>query len=188
MRVLWCIFLALALAWLPCEAARVPHRSLSVLFVGNSLTYVGNTPAVLDALAAASGTLVSSDMIVEGGATLTQRVNDGSIGRALAGKRYSVLVLQERGGDLICSFGPNSCSESRKAIKALVTLAKKSGARTYLLGTYQGNPNASKAIVAGESAAAAEAGIPYCTKLCWATRPSLLSLPSTRPSMAPSVV
>lgn len=161
MRVFWCIFLACALAWLPFGAARVPHRPLSVLFVGNSLTYVGNTPAVLDALAAASGALVSSDMIVEGGATLTQRVNDGSVGRALAGKRYSVIVLQERGGDLICSFGPESCSESRKAIKALVALARKSGARTCLLGTYQGNPDASKAIVAAESAAAAEAGIPY---------------------------
>lgn len=138
------------------------HRSgTSVLFVGNSLTYVGNTPAVFDALAHANGVVVSSDMIVKGGATLTQRVQDNSVARALVGKKYSAVVLQERGGDLMCSFGPDSCTESRRAIQAIVALARRSGAKVYLLGTYQGLPALSKALVAAESAAAAEAGIPY---------------------------
>jgi len=122
---------------------------------------VGNTPAVFDALAHANGVEISSDMIVKGGATLTQRFNDGSIARALAAKRYTAIVLQERGGDLLCSFGPNSCSDSRQTIQAIVALAKKAGAKTYLLGTYQDNPAASVSLVAAESAAAAEAGIPY---------------------------
>lgn len=100
-------------------------------------------------------------MIVKGGATLTQRLNDGSIARALAAKRYTAIVLQERGGDLMCSFGPNSCSDSRKAIQAIVALAKKTGTKAYLLGTYQDHPAASESLVAAESAAAAEAGIPY---------------------------
>jgi hypothetical protein len=134
---------------------------MSVLFVGNSLTYVGNTPGVLDSMASANGAAISSDMIVKGGATLTQRVADGSVVRALGTKRYSAVVLQERGGDLMCSFGPGSCSDSRKAIQALVVAARGSGAKVYLLGTYQDNPGASKALVAAESAAAAEAGIPY---------------------------
>ena len=139
----------------------MPRHRLSVLFVGNSLTYVANTPAVFDAIATVNGAAVSSDMIVKGGATLTQRVNDGSIARALGEKRYSAVVLQERGGDLICAFGPDSCADSRKAIHAIVALAKDSGAKVYLLGTYQGNAAASKAIVEAESSAAAEAGIPY---------------------------
>ena len=161
MRILLFSFVALALAWSQCHAERAHAHRLSVLFVGNTLTYVGNTPAVFDALAAANGTAVSSDMIVKGGATLTQRVNDGSVARALAAKRYNAVVLQERGGDLMCSFGPSSCGESRKAIKVIVSLAKSSGAKVYLLGTYQGNPAASRSLVAEESAAAAAAGIPY---------------------------
>jgi hypothetical protein len=161
MRVLFCFLLALAIAWSPCGAAHVPRQRLSVLFVGNSLTYVGNAPAVFDALAAINGALVSSDMIVKGGATLAQRVNDGSVARALAAKRYDAVVLQERGGDLMCSFGPSSCADSRQAIRAIVSLARNAGVKAYLLGTYQGNPTASIALLAAESKAAAEAGIPY---------------------------
>lgn len=161
MRTLYTIVLAFALAWLPCGAASPKDNQHSILFVGNSLTYVGNTPAVFDALGVSNGTTVASDMIVKGGATLTQRVNDGSVARALASKPYTAVVLQERGGDLMCSFGPSSCVESRKAIQALASLAKNAGAKTYLLGTYQGNPIASDALVAAESAAASEVGIPY---------------------------
>lgn len=161
MRVPHILFLAFAVVWSPCNEAREKAHQFSVLFVGNSLTYVGNTPAVFDALATANGTPVSSDMIVKGGATLTQRVNDGSVVRALVSKHYTAIVLQERGGDLMCSFGPDSCVESRKAIQTLVSLARKAGTKTYLLGTYQGNPSASESLVAAESAAAAEAGIPY---------------------------
>jgi hypothetical protein len=161
MRMVWSLVLAFALTWAPCGAAREPTRAPSVLFVGNSLTYVGNTPAVFDAIATANGVATSSDMIVRGGATLTQRVADGSIARALAKKKYSSIVLQERGGDFMCSFGPSSCVDSLKALGTIVSLAKKSGVSVYLLGTYQGNPKASKALVEAESDAARGAGIPY---------------------------
>jgi hypothetical protein len=88
-------------------------------------------------------------------------VTDGTVARALVKKHYTAVVLQERGGDLMCSFGPDSCKQSRQAIRALVSLAKKAGARTFLLGTYQGNPMASERLVEAESAAASEAAIPY---------------------------
>ncbi len=162
MRAPWCLLLALAsLASCSSEGGGASKPRFEVLFVGNSLTYVGNTPAVFDALATANGSAVASDMIVSGGATLTQRVKDGSVARGLAAKHYDAVVLQERGGDLMCSFGPSSCTDSRSAIKAIVALARSQGAKVYLLGTYQGNPMASKSLVEAESAAAAEAGIPY---------------------------
>lgn len=132
-----------------------------VLFVGNSLTYVGNTPAVFAALSGNGGHAVASDMIVAGGATLAQRVQDGSVAHALDSRRYAVVVLQERGGDLLCAFGPDSCSDSTKAIGTLVAIAKAHGARAVLLGTYQAMPKMSAALVQAESAAAADAGIPY---------------------------
>lgn len=139
-------------------AAGEPER---VLFVGNSLTYVGNVPAVFSALATANDHAVRSDMIVKGGATLQQRVADGSVERALATHAYTTLVLQERGGDLMCSFGPDSCAMSRDAVKTLAGIARDKGVRVVLLGTYQTLPAPSRALVEAESAAAVDAGIPY---------------------------
>ena len=159
MRSLLVFLLALLCA---CGAhapdAAPPER---VLFVGNSLTYVGNTPAVFAALSGNGGHAVASDMIVAGGATLAQRVQDGSVAHALDSRRYAMVVLQERGGDLLCAFGPDSCSDSTKAIGTLAAIAKAHGARAVLLGTYQAMPKMSAALVQAESAAAADAGIPY---------------------------
>ena len=134
-RALLCCALLVFLALTGCsrQESVQPQR---VLFVGNSLTYVGNLPAVYSALAADNGHTVHSDMIVRGGATLSQRVADGSVARALESDRYAVIVLQERGGDLMCSFGPGSCVDSRAAIKALVALVREHGADVVLLGTY----------------------------------------------------
>ena len=156
---------ALLLTCLACvscvaPASRAP-RPERALFVGNSLTYVGNVPAVFSALAEVNGVPMASDMIVKGGATLSERVVDGSVARALAERRYDWLVIQERGGDLMCSFGPESCVQSRQAIGELVRLATASNVKVILLGSYQAHPDASRRLVGMESAAAAEAGIPY---------------------------
>lgn len=132
-----------------------------MLFVGNSLTYVGNTPAIYSAISAASGVKIKSDMIVRGGATLSERDADGSVANALASQKYTAVVLQERGGDLVCAFGPESCEQSRKAISALAKLANEHGVMAVLLGTYQANPSVSAVLVEQESLAASEAGIPY---------------------------
>ncbi|HEY4583490.1 MAG TPA: SGNH/GDSL hydrolase family protein [Lysobacter sp.] len=144
-----------------CGVAARPARPERVLFVGNSLTYVGNLPAVFASLAASNGREVQADMIVKGGATLAQRAADGSVARALREGRYPVLVLQERGGDLTCAFGPESCTASREAIAQLARLAKSRNARVFLLGTYQSDPRASRRLVMAESGAASEAGVAY---------------------------
>lgn len=144
-----------------CNAGPTEQHHERVLFVGNSLLYVGNLPAVFSALAAANGHAVHSDMIVKGGATLDDRVADGSVERALATHDYTTLMLQERGGDLMCSFGPDSCVRSRQALKTLAALAEEKGVRVMLLGSYQPLPSASRKLVEAESAAAADAGIPY---------------------------
>lgn len=158
------IFALLVLSFFFCTSCASIGRQEQpkrVLFVGNSLTYVGNTPAIYSALASANGHPVISDMIVQGGATLTQRVADGSVSNALKTRKYIALVLQERGGDLMCSFGPDSCVESREAIKVLASLAKEHGVVVVLLGSYQPHPIASRTLVESESAAARKIGIPY---------------------------
>ena len=155
------LFLLLCVASIPCRADTLEESGAHVLFVGNSLTYVANTPAVYSALAAANGHPARSDMIVRGGATLAERVADGSVERALAQGRYTALVIQERGGELLCAFGPESCAQSRAAIAALAEMASRKGVRLVLLGSYQAHPAASRELVEKEREAANEAGIAY---------------------------
>ncbi|HEV2607796.1 MAG TPA: hypothetical protein VGT79_07430, partial [Xanthomonadaceae bacterium] len=96
--------------------------------MGNSLTYVGNLPAVLGALAAANGRSLQADMIVKGGATLTERLGDGSVTRVLARRHYDFVVLQERGGDFLCGFEPTKCRDAKASTTALVRIARNASA------------------------------------------------------------
>lgn len=153
--------LALLMACLPCTAQRPGKQPDHVLFVGNSLTYVGNLPAVFSALANANGHPVRSDMIVQGGATLSERVKDGSVVRALATKRYTTIVLQEHGGDLMCLPRRDLCIQSQRAIKSLAQAARNTSVNIVLMGTYRDQPWESRALVRGELRAAALAGIAY---------------------------
>lgn len=161
MKALRLFALPLLLTLLSCGAVDQPLQSTKVLFVGNSLTYVGNVPAVYSAIAQANGHDSHSDMIVRGGATLSQRVGDGSVARALKEGKYTHLVIQERGGDLMCSFGADTCTQAREAVLALADIGRRNGVAVLLLGTYQPDPSASRRLIESESGAALNAGIPY---------------------------
>ena len=162
MRHLFVAFVCAAACLLPaCAAESRRQKPSRVLFVGNSLTYVGNLPAVFDALADSNGKHVESDMIVKGGATLTDRVADGTVQRALAEKHYAYVILQERGGDLLCSFGPMSCIDANKSLSTLARVAHAHDTIPLYLGTYQGDPAASTDLVEKEAAAAKLASIAY---------------------------
>jgi hypothetical protein len=160
-RMFAALLLAGALFASACTTSQPARQVERVLFIGNSLTYVGNLPAVFEALSDANGMPVASDMIVQGGATLAQRLDDGSVAKALVSNRYSAVVLQERGGDLIGAFGEGAGPRSRDAIRALAELAKDHGAEVLLLGSYQADPEASRQLSMEEARAADEAGIPY---------------------------
>ncbi len=154
--------LSLALSCLLVGTANAgPVRPERILFVGNSLTYVGNLPAVLETLAQVNGKSLHAEMLVKGGATLTQWLDAGSVPRALAASHYDDVVLQERGFDFACGFGPQVCKDSRHALRALAGIVRKAGAEPILMGTYQVAPDASQAIVAAESKAARSDAIPY---------------------------
>lgn len=157
------IMLVLLLAMLngACATEPIDRPELRILFVGNSLVYVGNLPAVFDALAKRNGRPVQSDMLVSGGATLSERLEDGSVDRALRSTKYDYVILQERGGDFLCEYGIDACKRAATSLRQLATMARDLDARPLLLGTYQGLPKASRAIVAAESSAAASNGIPY---------------------------
>ncbi|WP_460457049.1 hypothetical protein [Arenimonas alkanexedens] len=161
MNTLRSLALCSLLALVSCSAREQQWSSAEVLFVGNSLIYVGNVPAVYSALAEANGRPSRSDMIVRGGATLSQRVGDGSVERALEEGAYTHLVIQERGGDLMCSFGQEACADASEAVLALTQIGKRNGVEVFLMGTYQPDPSASRKLIEGESEAARRAGISY---------------------------
>jgi hypothetical protein len=130
-------------------------RAVRILFIGNSLTYVGNLPAVFEALCKTSGHKCSAEMIAQGGATLKQRADDQSLSSALKLRAFDYVVLQERGGDYIAL--PSRTEDRANAERAAETLAvdaRKLGLKTILLGTYQPDPRASVEIVKAESAIA----------------------------------
>ena len=98
----WMLLLSLLVAGMQVPAgAMQPEAAQRVLFVGNSLTYVGNLPATFAALANANDQRVHSAMIVQGGATLEQRVADGSVRQALASYRPAATAQGTRYTDAL---------------------------------------------------------------------------------------
>lgn len=160
MRTVLAPLLSLLLLGFACGARAAPAGPDRVLFVGNSLTYVGNLPAVFAALARANGHAVQAHMVAAPGSSLAERVADDSAARALRACRCNVVVLQERRGDLSGAHGPETLAQSRLALAALAALARTAQVSVVLLGTY-GEPDASQDLVTLEGAAAAAAGIPY---------------------------
>lgn len=172
MRKLVILALLTLLFWVPYGAKPLrAQQPDGVLFVGNSLTYVGNLPAVFTALARANGHNVRSYMIVKPGGTLSERVAEGTVPHALEQCGCSVLVLQERGGDLFGGFGDEALAQSKQAIMTLARNGREKGASVVLLGTYN-SPAVSHQLVLMEGAAANAAGIPYVavSDLLWRLR------------------
>ena len=143
-----------------CGATPLSKQPDRVLFVGNSLTYVGNLPAVFSALARVNGHSVRSYMIVSPGGTLAERVTDGSVAPSLQKCGCTALVLQERGGDLFGAFGDDALVKSKQAISTLAEIGQAQGASVVLLGTTNSRP-VSHELVVMEGAAAHATGIPY---------------------------
>lgn len=157
----YALILAALLACLCATAGAAGKKPLRVLFVGNSLTYVGNLPAVLESLASSNAKPLQADMLVKGGATLTQWLDSGAVPKALQARRYDYVVLQERGNDFACGFGPRVCEDSRHALHALARIVRDAGAKPVLLGTYEPDAEGAATLVAAEAKAARSNGMPY---------------------------
>ena len=158
-----CLILAAALLLGVFARGAVAAEPLRVLFVGNSQVYTANLPAVLDALGEANGRPIDSEMLVKGGATLADRVADGSVEHALDQRHFDVVVLQERGGNLICP-GTDICEPAQAsgvAVKALAATIREHGSAPVLLGSYQPLPQVSEMLVVTEAQAAKDASMPY---------------------------
>jgi len=146
-----------------CASTRTAQETRRVLFVGNSVIYTNNLPAVFERIVATQS-LASEyrvDMFARGGATLTELVQDVRILDLLASSRYDIVVLQERGGDDLCVLA--SADRETASCKALIDshvrlarLVRTYGGQVLYLGTYQLAPGASQALVRAERSLATQ--------------------------------
>lgn len=139
----------MALAVSSATAAPVARR---VLFVGNSLVYVNNLPAAFASLAPV-GVPVSVDAFAKPGASLQDDLGDPVLMRLLAQGRYTDVVFQERGGNVVCMQPAATCQElvaAERVSKVLAEAARAGGARVFYLGTWQLNPQVEPWLIHGE--------------------------------------
>jgi hypothetical protein len=103
-------------------------RALRVLFVGNSLTYMNDLPAIVEALAEASGAArPSCKAITAGGYSLEDHWNRGAAQKAIAQGGWDVVVLQQ---------GPSASTEGRASLleyaRRFAVEIRRAGARPAL--------------------------------------------------------
>ena len=70
--------------------------AISVLFIGNSYTYVNDLPKTFAALAAAKGVHATVDSITEGGAPLEAHARNPRVAEKLRERAWDFVVLQEQ--------------------------------------------------------------------------------------------
>jgi len=125
------------------SSANAATKESGVLFVGNSLTYVNNLPALFAALAAGQPgrPAYRADLIAAPGGSIAERWQEGIVAGEIATGRWQVLVLQERGGVLACLARPErrsepDCVASLGAHRKFAALARQRGVRVLVLGTW----------------------------------------------------
>src|SRR5205823_1153249 len=101
---------------------------MHILFIGNSLTYVNDVPAILEALAdSAHELLLETRTVAKPDYSLEDHWNDGDARAAISKGGWSIVVLQQ---------GPSSREESRALLvqyaKAFADPIRKVGARPAL--------------------------------------------------------
>ncbi len=72
------------------------HKKISVLFIGNSYTYVNNLPLLVDSLAAAAGDTLEWDMSAPGGYTFQMHSVDVTTLSKINQQPWDYVVLQEQ--------------------------------------------------------------------------------------------
>ena len=120
-------------------------RTLRVLFVGNSHTYVNDLPWLVEQLAASAeeGRRLETGMIAEGGATLRGHWEAGRAREAIRTGHWDFVVLQEQS-----AMPLNQPDVTREYARLFDSEIRRSGARTvlYLAWARQSRPETQAAL------------------------------------------
>ncbi len=107
--------------------APLPETGTRVLFIGNSLTYQNDLPAVLAAVARTAGDTLHTRMLAFANFALEDHWNEGSAQQALRANRWDYVVMQQ---------GPSSLPENQANLAtwaaAFAPLITAAGARPVL--------------------------------------------------------
>jgi hypothetical protein len=137
-----------------CQAKQ--SNELNILFVGNSIVYTNNLPAVTSTLLAAyTDKDIKVSMLASGGMTISEHFEKQELHSVIRDKTYDYVFLQERGGDLFCLLKVDfmddpQCSKMLKSYDDLLSALRKSSKEIVILGTYQTHKGASEAIQKAE--------------------------------------
>jgi hypothetical protein len=127
--------------------SRLPHRvgngsgTLKVLFIRNSYIFVNNLPGLLIELSAREAKPVDTEMVVEGGSTLSMHWHEGKALDAIQRTKWDYVVLQEQstlGSDAVINGiaqlgNPASFWQYARLFDAAI---RKNGAKTVLFMTW----------------------------------------------------
>lgn len=92
------------------------EKPVSILFVGNSLTYVNDLPGKLKQIAHEKGKRVVTDMLALPDYALTDHLADGKLQQMIMTGQFTYLVVQQ---------GPSSQTEGRALLREAATELKK---------------------------------------------------------------
>jgi hypothetical protein len=124
-----------------------PDR-LHVLFVGNSLTYYNDLPAMVASIHRRD--LPRQDLqtalLATGGGSLRERLDDGGLADALQQDHFDVVVLQDLGGWPLCADEDHRCMDSEQALQESAALVRRHHARPVWYATWQRLPMAQNAL------------------------------------------
>ncbi len=127
-------FAVVVLAWLFVGCGGAPEPSAHVLFIGNSYTSENNLPRLFADLAQAGGRPVAVDVVAVGGATLAQHLRTPDVPSRIAARHWDVVVIQEQ--SVLPAQAMQREVEMYPAVRELVTLVRRAGARPVLLLTW----------------------------------------------------
>jgi len=119
-----------------------------ILFVGNSLTYYNDVPAMVGEIYSAVDEhhAIETDMLAEGGYSIEQHLANGTLKSLLANSTYDIVVLQDFGGWPLCSTDIDACASTSEPLSKAIDLVRSSGARPIWFSTYQAIPAAQRAL------------------------------------------
>ena len=112
----------------------IEHKKpLTLLFIGNSATYVHDIPQTLASLAGKAGYPVETKALTKGGYTISQHADPSSEhGKAVLdeiAKGYDIVFLQDNGN---CISSEDMRNASKAACSTLHTAIRAARAKTYL--------------------------------------------------------
>ncbi len=87
-----------------------------------------------------AGTELRATVVARDGASLTDHLRSGDLRKALQERQFDVVVLQDIGGFPLCDASFPGCATAQAALRESASIAKATGARVLMYGTWQSKP------------------------------------------------